>query len=52
MSSPRMGGNLGETGCVAWMFQKKGLIVVNLDEISMSEDEFVDLAIESGAGRL
>lgn len=43
------GGNLGETGCVAWMFQKKGLIVVNLDEISMSEDEFVDLAIESGA---
>ena len=43
------GGNLGETGCVAWMFQKKGLIVVNLDEIDMSEDEFVDLAIESGA---
>ena len=43
------GGNLGETGCVAWMFQKKGLIVVNLDEIDMSEDEFVNLAIESGA---
>ena len=43
------GGNLGETGCVAWMFQKKGLIVVNLDEIDMGEDEFVDLAIESGA---
>lgn len=43
------GGNLGETGCVAWMFQKKGLLVVNLDEINMSEDEFVDLAIESGA---
>jgi YebC/PmpR family DNA-binding regulatory protein len=43
------GGNLGETGCVAWMFQKKGLIVVNLDEIDMGEDELVDLAIESGA---
>ncbi len=43
------GGNLGETGCVAWMFQKKGLIVVNLDEICMGEDDFVDLAIESGA---
>ncbi len=43
------GGNLGETGCVAWMFQKKGLLVVNLDEVDMSEDEFVDLTIESGA---
>ena len=31
------------------MFQKKGLIVVNLDEICMGEDDFVDLAIESGA---
>ncbi len=43
------GGNLGETGCVAWMFQKKGLLVLNLEEINMGEDEVVDLAIESGA---
>ncbi|HAV21599.1 MAG TPA: YebC/PmpR family DNA-binding transcriptional regulator [Firmicutes bacterium] len=43
------GGNLGETGCVAWMFKKKGLLVANLDEIGMDEEGFVDLAIESGA---
>ena len=43
------GGNLGETGCVAWMFQKKGLIIVNIDELDIGEDDFVGLAIESGA---
>jgi YebC/PmpR family DNA-binding regulatory protein len=41
------GGNLGETGCVAWMFQKKGLIVVDKDKID--EDELLALALEAGA---
>lgn len=41
------GGNLGETGCVAWMFQKKGLIVVEKDKID--EDELLAIALEAGA---
>jgi YebC/PmpR family DNA-binding regulatory protein len=41
------GGNLGETGCVAWMFQKKGLIVVDKDKID--EDELLAIALEAGA---
>jgi YebC/PmpR family DNA-binding regulatory protein len=41
------GGNLGESGCVAWMFQKKGLIVVDKDKID--EDELLGIALEAGA---
>ena len=41
------GGNLGESGCVAWMFQKKGLIVVDKDKVD--EDELFTIALESGA---
>jgi YebC/PmpR family DNA-binding regulatory protein len=41
------GGNLGEAGSVAWMFDKKGLIIV--DKESKSEDELFDIAIEAGA---
>lgn len=41
------GGNLGEAGSVAWMFDKKGYIVV--DKAAKSEDELFDIAIEAGA---
>jgi len=41
------GGNLGEAGSVAWMFDKKGYIVV--DKGAKSEDELFDIAIEAGA---
>jgi YebC/PmpR family DNA-binding regulatory protein len=41
------GGNLGESGSVAWMFDKKGLIVV--DREAKSEDELFEIAIEAGA---
>jgi YebC/PmpR family DNA-binding regulatory protein len=41
------GGNLGESGSVAWMFDKKGLIVV--DKEAKSEDELFEIAIEAGA---
>jgi YebC/PmpR family DNA-binding regulatory protein len=40
-------GNLGESGCVAWMFDKKGLIQV--DKKSISEDELMELALDAGA---
>ena len=41
------GGNLGEAGSVAWMFDKKGYIVV--DKATKSEDDLFDIAIEAGA---
>ncbi|MGI8468300.1 MAG: YebC/PmpR family DNA-binding transcriptional regulator [Pyrinomonadaceae bacterium] len=41
------GGNLGESGSVAWMFDKKGLIAV--DKEAKSEDELFEIAIEAGA---
>jgi len=40
-------GNLGENGCVAWMFEKKGQIVV--DKATISEEDLMDKALESGA---
>lgn len=41
------GGNMGESGSVGWMFNKKGYIVV--DKATKSEDELFEIAIESGA---
>jgi YebC/PmpR family DNA-binding regulatory protein len=41
------GGNLGETGCVNWMFEKKGVILVEQDKAE--EEELMELALESGA---
>lgn len=42
-------GNLGETGCVGWMFKRVGLIVVNKEKISLDEDDFMLQALEAGA---
>lgn len=43
----KYGGNLGESGCVAWMFSKKGMILVAKDVID--EDELMEIALENGA---
>lgn len=43
------GGNLGESGCVAWMFERKGQIVVDLDKMDYTEDELMLTALEAGA---
>lgn len=43
------GGNMGETGCVSWMFKEKGLISVKKDGLSKPEDELLLLALEAGA---
>lgn len=43
----KSGGNLGESGCVAWMFDKKGTLSVDKDGVA--EDELMDLALEAGA---
>ena len=39
------GGNLGESGCVNWMFEKKGTVIVNLSE-DMDEENLIELIIE------
>ena len=41
------GGNLGESGSVGWLFEKKGYIVV--DKAAKPEEELFDIAIEGGA---
>jgi YebC/PmpR family DNA-binding regulatory protein len=41
------GGNLGETGCVGWMFSKKGIITV--DKNVIAEDKLFEVALEAGA---
>ncbi len=41
------GGSLGETGCVAWMFDSKGLIVVSREAVE--EEALLGLALEAGA---
>lgn len=43
----RFGGNMGESGCVSWMFEKKGLIIVNNN--NLNEDEFMMLILDAGA---
>ena len=43
----RYGGNLGEPGCVAWIFEKKGMIVFDKDKVD--EEKLLDLALEAGA---
>ncbi|NPA15267.1 MAG: YebC/PmpR family DNA-binding transcriptional regulator [Deferribacteres bacterium] len=41
------GGSLGETGCVSWIFERKGII--RIPEDAVSEDELMEVAIEAGA---
>lgn len=41
------GGNLGENGCVAWMFDKKGYIAV--EKGAVEEDTLMETAIDAGA---
>ena len=42
----KCGGNLGTTGCVSYMFESKGVIVV---ETALPEDDLMMLALEAGA---
>jgi YebC/PmpR family DNA-binding regulatory protein len=46
----RSGGNLGESGCVSWMFQKKGVITVDAGEIE--EDKLMTLVLDAGCDDL
>jgi len=43
----RMGGSLGEPGSVAWLFEKKGLLLVEKDKVD--EEELMTIALEANA---
>jgi len=40
-------GNLGENGCVSWMFEKKGLITI--EKSGVDEDRLIEVALDAGA---
>ena len=40
------GGNLGETGCVSWMFEQKGVCIV---QGTVDEDQLLEASLEGGA---
>ncbi len=45
----KAGGSLGTNGCVSYMFEKKGVIVIEKEGCPLSEDDLMMLAIEAGA---
>ena len=45
----KAGGNLGTSSCVSYLFNKKGIIVIDKTKVSLSEDDLMLLAIDSGA---
>ena len=45
----KFGGNLGTPGCVSYMFEKKGVIVIEKEGCPIGEDDLMMLAIEAGA---
>ena len=40
-------GSLGEAGCVSWMFEKKGLVVI--EKNGVDEDRLIEVALDAGA---
>ena len=44
----KYGGNLGENGCVAWMFKQKAIFVVDKESFA-DEDELMTIALDAGA---
>ncbi len=43
------GGNVGTTGCVSYMFDEKGQIIIDRAEVKMDADELMMLALDAGA---
>ena len=48
----KFGGNLGTSGCVSYMFEKKGVIVIEKAECKLGEDDLMMLALENGAANM
>ncbi|MGE5528884.1 MAG: YebC/PmpR family DNA-binding transcriptional regulator [Patescibacteria group bacterium] len=45
----RHGGSLGEAGCVAWMFESRGLLTLDPEAARRGEEALLNLALEAGA---
>ena len=45
----KAGGNLGTTGCVSYMFEQKGVIVIEKEGCPLSEDDLMMEALDAGA---
>ena len=46
----KSGGNMGETGCVNWMFKRKGVFTIDGEENeSLTEDDLMMIALDAGA---
>ena len=45
----KAGGNLGTSGCVSYMFNKKGVIVIEKESTKLAEDDLMMLALDAGA---
>lgn len=45
----KFGGNLGTTGCVSYLFSRKGVIIVLKEDNNISEDDLMLMCIEAGA---
>lgn len=45
----KAGGNMGETGCVGWMFRRVGVVVVPNEDGTRSEEDLLLLAADAGA---
>ncbi len=43
------GGNLGSTGCVSYLFDEKGTILIEAEECPLDEDSLMELALDAGA---
>ena len=43
------GGNMGTAGCVSWSFDKKGVIVIDNEDMMLDEDKVMEDALEAGA---
>lgn len=45
----KRGGNMGESGCVAYMFDEKGVLVLSREEFEVEEDELMLQVLDAGA---
>ena len=45
----KRGGNMGESGCVSYMFDQKGILRIDREEQELDEDELMMQALEAGA---
>ena len=48
----RNGGNMGSTGSVAYMFDRKGYLVIERESLDLSEDDMLGMILEAGADDL